>query len=122
LILKKDGSNWSGKIIRNVIKSNSDKANAKEKIVTELTQPASGWENLWAKLQEIGVLAPPTKSETEVKTSSTLYMIEGKENGKYTYSYFHMPKETSQIPEEKRIAAAFNLLAKEFEAADMKAY
>ncbi|HRH41083.1 MAG TPA: hypothetical protein PKY82_05515 [Pyrinomonadaceae bacterium] len=121
LILKKDNANWSGTIIRNVIKSNSDKPNAREKIITSLNSPVSGWENLWQTLQNNGIFAPPTLSENIIKTDATLYVIESNANGKYTYSYFHTPKESSPIDEEKRIAGIFNLIAKEFDISDLKA-
>ena len=121
LILKRDKDVWSGQIIRNVIKANSAN-DAKEKIVTSLSQPLSGWDNLWQKLREQGISAPPTKSERAVRTGSALYAVESRENGKYSYFYFHVPKEKSEIDEERRIAAIFNLIAKEFDAPDLKAY
>jgi hypothetical protein len=121
LILKREKGVWSGRIIRNVIKANSAN-DAKEKIVTPLNEPLSGWDNLWQKLREQGVAAPPTKSERAVRTGSALYAVESRENGKYSYFYFHVPKEKSEIDEERRIAAIFNLVAKEFDASDLKAY
>ncbi len=117
LVIKRDNTTWSGKIIRNVIKSNS----AEEKLTTSLNQPTSGWENLWQQMQNIGVFAPPTLSENSIKSDSSLFVIESKENEKYNYSYFHIPKESSAIDEEKRIASIFNLIAQEFEISDLKA-
>lgn len=117
LILQKNGANWSGKIIRNVIKPNS----AKERITTPLNLPASGWENLLQKLQSDNIFAPPEKAETTSKNDTSLYVIETKENGSYNYYYFHVPKENSAIEEEKRVAVIFNLIAKEFDATDFKA-
>lgn len=118
LILKRENMNWSGQVIRNVIKSSAD---TKEKITVPLNPPQSGWDDLWQKLQTAGVSAKPTKSETEVKNNLNLYVVESRENGNYTYSYFHAPKEKSPIEEEKRIAAIFNLIAKEFDVLDFKA-
>jgi hypothetical protein len=117
LAMKKDGSGWSAKIVRNVLKD-SDK---KEKMTENLPQPASGWDNLWQQLQNEGVLAKAELAEPEVKTSSRLYVIESKVNGTYNYVYFHQPKEKTEIPEEQRIAKLFNLIAKELGVSDVKA-
>ncbi len=117
LVLKKDGSGWSAKIVRNVLK-NSDK---KEKISETLTQPASGWDNLWQQLQSEGILTKAELAETEVKTSSRLFVIESKVSGSYNYVYFHQPSEKSEIAEERRIAKLFSLIAKELSVSDVKA-
>ncbi|MEK7725435.1 MAG: hypothetical protein AAB336_13865 [Acidobacteriota bacterium] len=115
--LKRSGSNWSAKIIRETLCKN----NSRERITETLNSPKSNWENLWKQLQNGNILTIETGIEDGLDPDTWLYIIETKVDGEYRYFYFWSPNEKSEVKESVQIAKIFNLIAEEFDVSDVKA-
>lgn len=121
IILSRSGSSFSGKAVRNVIKSASGSKDGKQLLSETLPAPKSNWPALWQMLENEGVFVNQTEFGRKVRPDTTLYVIETKTSEATQISYFHTPKSTSANPDEQRIARIFNLIAAEFDFSDVKA-
>jgi hypothetical protein len=88
-----------------------------EKGKVELKNPKSGWEALWQKLVEAGILTLPDSSELEYKndvTDGKSYVVETNvENVYRTYEYGNPNYE--ELKEAKQIIKIGQIIADEFD-------
>lgn len=121
LILKRTNENWSAKIIRDTIRLQESEPRPKKRISEELNPPTSNWESFWQHLKNEKVLSLSTGEFDGGGADTWLYVIETKVNDEYRFYHFNSPFEACEIIESRQVAKIFNLLAKEFNVADISA-
>jgi len=91
-ILRKISGNWSAIVLKRML------CHLENKGKIELSEPKSGWEAVWQKLLDAGVLTLPDSS----KLKSRNYVIDGKSFVVETnYNYLYRTYEYSQPDEQK---------------------
>lgn len=110
LILKRDSGNWSAINLREM------SCHFEKRGKYKLESPKSGWETLWQKLIDTGILTLPDSSELEYKNlveDGKGYVVETNHDYVYrTYQYSNPDKE--KLKEAKQMIKIGEIIADEF--------
>jgi len=89
-----------------------------EKMVDDLSAPLSGWEDMWTKLTEQGLLTLPDDTQLEPSAATgvrdgTSFVVELNVDGRYR-TYHYLNPAWNPTPEAKKMIAIYELLKAEF--------
>ena len=107
-VLKRRGSTWSATYLRSINRSVA--RNDYQKI---LAAPKSGWEGLWKRLDDNGVLTLPGAIESGVLDGES-FVVEIKTGGSYR-TYMYDNPEAKRSPEGRNIIEIVQTIRDEFD-------
>jgi hypothetical protein len=117
VIIKRSGKDWSASFLRE--RKVADPSSVE---LLTLEPPKSGWENVWQRLKDLGVLTLPDRTNTTCEgdiMDGSDYIVETNVDHKYrTYRYGN-PR-LSTCDEAKRIVAIAEIIWEEFRLSSLK--
>lgn len=127
-VLKRTSGSWAAVIIRDTI-DYSGKQKIEKRLETRLTEPKSGWENVWQQLVNEEILTLPNGKEVGVLSGcdTESFSVEIKNDGIYrlyeysgTYHSYSREEGFKLIREANQMAKIANVIANEFDISDLK--
>lgn len=116
--LKRIDNKWSANLFEvTIAEKNRHKKNPPEKLSQDnLTEPKSGWENLFQKLvnEEIMTLPIGEEVENEACLDCWVYIVETKSKDKYRVYDYHAPEYDTETHESQQLVKILQIISEEF--------